>query len=300
MVVEANFAYTSNVNARLRREVSKVTVHDENDPADRSTQSPQIPDLVDFVASQVGIDVATVHKLSREDAFIGSLSAWPALRGVAATLGYMAWHFMKHRRSSDAGLSEEQAVDCVRLGFHCSSLPPNDARHIVLDLPRSKSIFPELFSVEHASKAYDDAVLSELGTFAVTHPLRLATVLDVRITDEQSYIEFWIGRAARQIEHYLANERFVAGLDAMSRGLLTFHGMLEKVYGAEYCDRVLAPKAYALFDALAPALTARVVVTLASYVNAGRLEIERDLEKKYPDIYEFYQPEYYGARRRLE
>jgi len=284
----------------MRREVSKVATHDENDPAGRSTQSPRMPDLVDFVASQVGIDLTTIRKLSREDAFTGSLSAWRVLRGLAATFGYIGWHFMKHRRLSDFDLSDNQAVDCVRLGFHCSNLPANDARHIVLDLPRSKSIFPELYSVERASKAHDEAVLHELGTFAVAHPLRLATVLAVRIADEQSYIDFWIAQARGQIEHHLANERFVAGLDAMSKGLLTFHGLLEKVYGAEYCDRVLAPKACAPFDALDPELTARVVVTLANHVNEGRLEIKRNLEKKYPDIYEFYQPEHFGTRRRLE
>jgi hypothetical protein len=294
------FAYTFNVDARLRCEVSKVVANDDDHPAGRSTQSPRIPDLVDFVASQVGIDLTTIRKLSLEETFIGVLSAWPALRGLAGTLGYMAWHYMRHRGHSEVGLSDNQAVDCVRLGFHCSNLPANDARHIVLDWQRSKSIFPELFSVERASKAHDEAVLDELGTFAVTHPLRLAPVLAVRMDDEDSYIEFWIARARGQIERHLANERFVAGLDAMSKGLLTFHGLLEKVYGPEYCDRVLAPKAYALFDELDRALTARVVATLANHVNEGRLAIKRDLEKEYPDIYEFYQPEYYGARRLLE
>jgi hypothetical protein len=286
------------LDAHLRCEVSKVTAHDENDPANRSL--PRIPDLVDFVASQVGIDVTTIRKLSREEAFIGSLSAWPALRGLAASLGYMAWHFMKHRGASNVGLSDDQAVDYVRLGLHCAKLPMSDRRHVALDVDRSRSIFPELYSVDHASAAHDQQILGQLGTFAALHPMRLVSFLEVRIVDERTYIAFWIDQARDQIARHLSNERFVAGLDAVSQNLLTFHGFLEKVYGVEHYDRILAPRAYALFDALDPALTARVIMTLAGHVSDGRLKIARNLDRKYPDIYEFYKPERHGARLRSD
>lgn len=130
-----------------------------------------------------------------------------------------------------------------------------------------------------------------MNDFAVDHPLREAS-FTARSADQDDYLAYWMERSKEQIAEYLADDRVCAGLDAWGRGMLSFHGMLEKVYGRDFYDRVLVPRQYVLFGGLDPFLSSMVAKKLADDVAAGRRTVSRHLREKYPEIYVVYQPEH--------
>lgn len=261
--------------------------------------SPML-DFPDYMLAICGISRKSLKELTKEETFLACVTRYSASRGVRF-LGNLALFVAQHRSALEPVLSEDETVDCIRIGAYCSDLPSADTRYVPLDFEKWPRKFPDLFphipagSSENAD--YQQRLLKQLGKFAADHPLRLESHPSfVGQTDRLDYIHYWIVRSEEQISEYFKNERFVAALQAMSEGLLSFHGMLEAVYGRTYCDQVLEARQYALFSNLAPSLTALAVGVLARQIRQGKRKVPEGLRERYPEVFRFRAPEAFGRR----
>ncbi|GEP58968.1 hypothetical protein [Reyranella soli] len=254
-------------------------------------------DFVDYILAVCGIDRATLLELSKQDLFLACIARY--IWAPTAPLGYAARYFVQHRTEPLPALADNEAVDCIRIAFYCQCLPATDPRHVSDDKrpDQRAALYPDLFPnvTRESLAAYRERVSRKTNDFAVDHPLREAS-FTVRSADEDDYLDYWMERSEEQIAEYLADDRFCAGLDAWGKGMLSFHGMLQKVYGRDYYDRVLAPRQYVLFRGLDSFLSSMVAKKLADDVAGGRRTVSRHLREKYPEIYVVYQPEHDGAR----
>jgi hypothetical protein len=182
----------------------------------------------------------------------------------------------------------------LRVGSYCSELPRDDGRSITIDLALAREQFPQLFSRKQGNRGSLNS--DRIGAFAAKHDFRSAFSSNVKLSDENNYIEYWISSAGSQIDKYLTNEKFVAGLFALNEEILSFHGFLERVFGADFYESVLQKNGYALFHGLRADLTGRVLIAIAANVHSAQSGLESEMRIKYPELYEPYQPELYGSQ----
>jgi hypothetical protein len=258
-------------------------------------------DFIDYIAFQLEISLGLLREMGNIPEFNAAICGYRSpLAGL--TLGYSAFFCWPKLHASFKQLTEEKSLDHVRVAAYCSALEADEKRHIDLDQDNAHERFPELFGAEKMSFAgserpnYISALLAEIGSFAGAHAFRSAGFSSVRTSDEDAYISYWLNNSEQEISRYLENPRFMAGLDAFSQEILSFHGLLEKVFGLDYYRDVLQKNRYALFRGLRSDLTGRVLVKLAREVQSGRRPVAPDLRSQFPDMYERYQPELYGAR----
>jgi hypothetical protein len=258
----------------------------------RDSAAPKL-DFVDFMASQTVVSLAFVAELAKVPEFAAAVSAYRS----RLPLGYCGLFCRPAVRKLFRQIAEEPLLDYLRVAAYCSELPVHDARHIDLDGSSAKRRFPVVFRSDDVASAPDSHAAflpAEMGSFAARHEFRAARFPDVKDHDEDEYVEWWIGRSARQLARYLQDPRFCAGLDAFGQGYLSFHGFLEKVFGRDYYDNVLRKNHYALFQDLRSDLTARVIAKLANQVFAGERPVAPDLRERFPEIYLAYRPEAHG------
>lgn len=272
--------------------------------AARRAKLPPSPvlDFVDYMLAVCGVDRATLQQVTREDAFLACATRY-GTAGISPA-GYLACYFMKHRARGGLTLSDNEAIDCLRIAFYCQRLPLTDPRHVSLDFARWRTQCPELFpdipigSPENLVQRR--RMIDEMGRFAPDHPLRLGGWFNADVDDERDYVAYWVARSEEQIAEYFKDERFVAGLAAMAEGLLSFHGLLETVYGQEYCDRVFKAKQFEMFGGLDGHLSALALIAISNQIAAGQRSVPPDLRTRYPDVFRFYAPEAFGRRSEPE
>jgi hypothetical protein len=262
-----------------------------------TSEAPEF-DFVDFIASKTAVSLTVVAELAKIPEFSGAIFAYRTL----LTLGYCGFFCWPAVHNLFGQITEESLLDNLRVAAYCGDLSADDSRHINLDYKSTKELFPVLSRIDDfpfgsQRSSYASSLLAEMGSFAVRHEFRTARFSDVRKHDEDCYITQWMSQSEDQIAKYLENPKFCAGLDAFGQELLSFHGLLEKVFGLDYYDNVLVKNQYALFQGLRSDLTGRVIVRLANQVLAGERPIASDLRDRFPEIYVGYQPELYGARR---
>jgi hypothetical protein len=262
-----------------------------------TSASPRL-DFVDFIASRTAVSLTLAAELVKLSEVSAAVSAYRSL----LTLGYCGFFCWPAVHSLFEQLTEQQLLECLRIAAYCNDLPADDARHIGLHHKSARQRFPVLFVIEEFSSGpdrsnYAGSLLAAMGSFAARHEFRAAGFPAVRRHDEDSYIAQWIGQSGQQIAEYLENPKFCAGLDAFGQDLLSFHGFLEKVFGRDYYDKVLAKNRYALFQGLRSDLTRRVIARLASQVRSGERPIAPDLRERFPELYAGYQPEFFGMRK---
>ena len=254
-------------------------------------------DFVDYVSAICGLDNSVFEDATRDDVFLASVASYVSV-GMHP-LGYAARYFFSHRRSNSPISNEMQAVDYVRLASYRSALPTDDPRCLTVAVDQWKAVFPDLFPEirigDSKNAGLRERIENAMASFAPEHPQRLTSFVFARTADQLTYVDYWIARAEAQISEPFKDLRLLAGLHAMSQGFLSFHGMMENVYGKDY-ERVWGPKRYALFRDLEPELTALVVGRLATEVADGRRPVPPDLRSQFPDFYEDYFPETFGPR----
>jgi hypothetical protein len=217
-------------------------------------------------------------------------------------LGYCGFFCWPAVHNLFGQITEEQLLDYLRVAAYCNDLPSDDSRHINLDYKSAKEHFPVLFLIDDfpfgpKRASYASTLLAGMGSFATRHEFRAARFSAVKKHDEDAYVTQWMSQSEDQIAKYLENPKFCAGLDAFGQELLSFHGLLEKVFGLDYYDNILVKTQYALFRGLRSDLTGRVIVRLANQIVARERPIAPDLRDRFPEIYVGYQPELFGARR---
>jgi hypothetical protein len=271
--------------------------------AARRASLPPAPvlDLVDYLLAVCGLDRATLFEVTKDEVFLACLTRCTSASGVRM-LGHLASYFLRHRTRPNPKLSDDEAIDCLRIAYHCWRLPSTDSRQVFCDYKQWPTRFPDLFpdipvgSPENL--VYRQRLIEETGTFAADHPLRLEWIWDA--DDMFDYVDYWIARSEEQIAEYFKDERFVAGLAAMGEGLLSFHGLLETVYGREYCDRVLTAKQFVMFPGLDGHLSALALIGISNQIASGQRSVPPDLRTRYPDVFRFYAPEAFGRRSEPE
>ncbi len=254
-------------------------------------------DFVDYVFAVCGLDNSVFDDATRDDVFLASVAGYASAN--VHPLGYAAYYFFSHRRSGSPISNEMQAVDYVRLASYRRELPADDPRCLSVSVDRWKAAFPDLFPeirfADPKNAGLRERVADAMASFAPEHPLRLETINFARSADRSAYVDYWIARAEAQISEPFKDLRLLAGLHAMSEGFLSFHGMMENVYGKDY-ELVWGPKRYALFRDLDPDLTALVVGRLAAEIADGRRPVPPGLRSQFPDFYDAYYPETFGVR----
>lgn len=254
-------------------------------------------DFADYFHAVCGLDHSIFEDATRDDAFLASVAGYVSTGMIC--LGYAAHCFFERRRTNSPIATHVQAMDYVRLASYRQALPAADPRSFSLSAERLKTDFSDLFPETRIGDPKNlelrEKMLAAMAAFATEHPLRLTSFVFARTADQAAYVDYWLARSEAQISEYLKDARFLAGLHAMSEGLLSFHGLLENVYGKDY-ERVWKPKQYALFRDLDPLLTRPAVFRLANQIADGRRTVPPDLRRRFPDFYKYYDPEAFGRR----
>jgi hypothetical protein len=247
-------------------------------------------DFVDFAASNTAVALTFVAELAKIPEFSAAVSAYRSLLPLGYC-GFVCWPAVHHVFWQ---IAAEPLLDYLRVAAYCNDLPADDKRHIDLDDKSAKQRFPVLFRIDDfpfgpERSSYASSRLAEMGSFAARHEFRAAGFSDVKKHDEDDYVTHWMSQSGQQIAKYLENPRFCAGLDAFGQELLNFHGFLEKVFGPDYYDNILAKNKFALFLGLRGDFTERVIVRLANQVLAGERPIAPGLRDRFPEIYAGYR-----------
>lgn len=276
--------------------------------AARRAALPSAPvlDFVDYIKAVCGIEQHTLDILRQQGIFLAAICGYALDRfpeaGGAKTLAYGAWYYLKHRHETLPVLDEYQATDCLRIACYClnlpsSGLPASDPRSIHGDYDRWTSEFPQLcpriLNNSPEKARFQNRALMAIGGFAVEHPLRTESMAFMSFPDKADYAEYWVERSEEKVGPYFEDERFVAGLDAMAKGNLSYWGMMHNVYGDDFESRGQLP-----FDPLQPWLAQSVVSVLSFQVRSGRRAIPSGLQEKYSDFYQPYSPEAFGLREK--
>ncbi|KAF0099260.1 MAG: hypothetical protein FD144_3873 [Rhodospirillaceae bacterium] len=254
-------------------------------------------DFVDYIHAVCGLDHSVFEDATRDDAFVASVASYVSTGMIC--LGYAAHCFFERRRTNSPISTKMQAVDYVRLASYRQDLPEIDPRSLSISADRLKANFPDLFPETRIGDPRNlelrERMLATMAPFATEHPLCLTSFVFARTADQAAYVDYWLARSEAQISEYLKDARFLAGLHAMSEGLLSFHGLLENVCGKDY-EHVWKPKQYALFRDLDPLLTRPAVFRLANQIADGRRTVPPDLPSRFPHFYKYYDPEAFGRR----
>jgi hypothetical protein len=250
-------------------------------------------DFVDWMFSKLNISSTILQEFALTAEFIAAICAYRSSTANVSLgeAGVFCWPVVAALHSD---ISEEDSLNYLRIGSYCSELPRGDGRSIIIDLALAREQFPRLFSRKQENR--DPPNGDKLGAFAAKHEFRSSFSSNVKLSDENNYIEYWISSARSQIDKYLTNEKFVAGLFALNEEILSFHGFLERVFGADFYESVLQKNGYALFQGLRSDLTGRVLIAIAAQVHSAQSSLESEMRVKYPELYEPYQPELYGSQ----
>lgn len=267
--------------------------------ARRSAALPELPllDFVDHVCATCDLDHSVCDSAAREDVFLASVASYVSMGMVC--LGYAAQYFFERRRTNSPIATHVQAMDYVRLASYRQALPATDPRSFSISAVRFNETFIDLFPKVRIGdpKNFElrEKMLAAMALFATEHPLRLTSFVFSQTADQAAYVDYWLARSEAQVSEYLKDARFQAGLQAMSEGLLSFHGFMENVYGKDY-KRVWRPKQYALFHDLDPLLTRPALYRLADQIAEGYRTVPPDLRSRFPDFFLPYDPEAFGRR----
>jgi hypothetical protein len=262
-----------------------------------TTERSSVVDFVDYVVQCLDVSIDKLRSLSAEPAFVVSLAAyreWPPL-------GYVAWYCWPAIKVRYPDISETELINCLRAAAYTTNLLETDARRIAINPTRARRSAPNLFAFEAVPVGGERARLREsylrdIEQFAVDYGARVDAFATIRASDEDAYLDYWISRSSNQIEFYLSDPRFLAGMDAFSEGCLSYHGLLSRYFDSETYHGAISNNGYSIFNDIAPELGARVLSRISKSGNLGALIDARSLRHKFPEMYDASDPEGSGIQ----
>jgi hypothetical protein len=148
--------------------------------------------------------------------------------------------------------------------------------------------FPFLFqrnSMQDLS-GYHDAIMEQTRNFAVMDWRRTAYYHSLSRAIQQSYIEEMLPLLMKKIAPMMRNEKFFAGLDAWSQGLISY---------TEFAQEIFSDPEYILFpelsvenpEAFGVERSVRALALIEKSYDRNEFRRPLNIESRYPDLYRY-------------
>lgn len=247
-----------------------------------------ILDPIAFQAKTAGIEEAELQAALSLPRFRAAVAAFR--RGLIP-LGYAVSFVWPELVGGGEAPSPAHVADLICYAMRRAALDATDPRYISVDDAAARSAYPGLFEAEHPSRWRSawERFEREMGDFAIGEPWRKQNSVFANIDIVESYAAYWLKHSQRRIEELLSDCRFMAAFDAYRQELLSYYGLLEKLYDAEHGD--------AIFPGLGREFQGIALRQLAEAANRGEILIPQDLQAEFPDFYSYYAPELHGKHR---
>ena len=218
------------------------------------------------------------------------LAAANAYRSGLIPLGYAAFFSWVAAKKKIPELTPGYLMKLVRHVARRSRLSHSDQRFINVTHDWQVK-FPVLYKRKDHLKQQKghEEYLDEMdeNEFALNEVLRDRYAGLLEDEEDRQYARYWF-RASfeNKIRPLLSDRKFLAGLDAASKGHLSPPGVIENVYGDA---RILFPELGAFVSAL-------VLGQMVQAVKRGDISIPDGLREEFPKFYRNYFPEIHGRR----
>lgn len=256
-------------------------------PTHPGQKDEAVLDLTDYLAKRYSVTDQDIIAVLASPKFRAVIAAF---RAGLINLGYAAFFSWEDAKRALPDLSPSRLIDVIRFVTRRSHLDAADPRHISIDTGEALAAFPGLFKRMDYTKLqeYAKEYLEEMGDFAASHPLRRSYRGTAEDQERSEYAEYWFRSSSERIKSLISDRRVMAGLDAMSRGRISYGAFLELVYG---------DGRHVLFPELDWHLTGLVLGSIVQAINRGEIPLLLGLEEEFPEFYKFYHPEAFGLRR---